>query len=49
MQGDPRGEPQHRTLIFCMAQEGSKEENDVENEEKTVTKEETQVTTEEKL
>lgn len=40
---------QHRTLICCVAQEGSKEKNDAKNEEKIIAKEETQLMAEEKL
>ena len=49
MQGGPRGEPQHKTLVCYMAQESSGEESGMEDEKRIVTEKEVQVTTEEKL
>ena len=38
MQGGPRGELQHKTLVCCMAQDGSEEESDTESEKEIVAK-----------
>ena len=37
MQGGPRGELQHKTLVCCMAQDGSGEESDTESENEIAT------------
>ena len=49
MQGGPRGEPQHKTLICYMAQDGSGEESDTESEKEIVAEKDAQVMAEEKL
>lgn len=49
MQGGPRGEPQHRSLICCMAQKDSEEESYMKDEERTTAKKEVQVSAKEKL
>ena len=49
MQGGPRGEPQHKTLVYYVAQDGLGEESDMENEKEIVAEKDVQVMVEEKL
>ena len=49
MQGGPKGEPQHKTLVCYVAQESSGEKSGMEDEKRNATEKEVQVTAEEKL
>jgi len=45
----PRGGPQHKSLVCCMAQDGSEEEGDTKSEKEIAAKKDAQVMAEEKL
>ena len=49
MQGGPRQEPQHKSLVCCMAQESSEEESDTEKNEEITAEKDAQVATKERL
>ena len=49
MQGGPRGEPQHKTLVCCVAEDGLGEESDTESEKEIAAEKDMQVMDEEKL
>ena len=49
MQGGPRGELQHKTLVCFMAQDGSGEESDTESEKEIAAEKDVQVMDEEKI
>ena len=49
MQGGPRQGPQHKSLVCCVTQESSKEEINIEKEERITTENDTKVVVEEGL
>ena len=49
MQAGPRQEWQHKSMVSCMAQEGSEEETSKEKDEEFVVEKDAQVVAEEKL
>ena len=49
MQGGLGGEPQHKTLICCVAYDGSGEESNMKSEKEIAAEKDAQVMAEEKL